>query len=75
MQDWAPVGLCVCDGLGGLMFHGMSDFKDGGGGDVDGEPVEGLGAQVGEGVQCRGGGEHEGPGFGGVPDAGGGVGC
>ena len=74
MQDWAS-GFRVCDGLGGYMFHGFSDLEDGGGGDVDGEPVEGLGAEVGEGVQCGRRGEHEGPGFGGVPDAGGGVGC
>lgn len=71
MHHWAS----GCGRLTGLMFHGFRDFEDGGGGDVDGEPVEGLGAEVGEGVQGGRRGKHEGPGFGGVPDAGGGVGC
>lgn len=63
---------CVCGPVG--MVHRFSDFEYGFSGDIDGEPIEGLVLQIGEGVECGRCGEHEGVGFGGVPDSGGGVG-
>ncbi len=59
MEDWTSdsSSAAVMD------FHGFGGMEDRLCGDIDGKPVEGLGLEIGEGVEDGSGGEHEGPCF------------